>query len=288
MPRHRSRSGCSSLGPELNRVEHFRHARGVTEHDYSRCERSAASGIAEAQSARQEANLPAHRVLTPPPGVGPGRDQQDNHFSRCLRRLERFAHPRTERTPIWRIAEHAPRPRLHKPIVLLREVAQTLRVCCGRARVEVEPELSVQLVEQALRRRPLVGVGPERRWFLLPLAIRLLATGRRAVQTRSACGAPGERVSTLAARAHRSAPIRMGPNNPESDHDTNVFRYVGTRTTGNGAGNYVIVAADFMARCPLACTASAPSTSTSGSSAARRSTALRTSLPCTRSRTATS
>jgi hypothetical protein len=71
------------------------------------------------------------------------------------------------------------------------------------------------------------------------------------------------------------------------DPYTNVFAYVGTRTTGDGAGNFVLTGPGFQGHCLAGYGGSAPRTSGPGWSAERWPTAPPTSRPCTGFRTDT-
>lgn len=86
----------------------------------------------------------------------PGRKQKYSHPALSGVYLsERLFHPSSDRSPVWRIAEHnLTGPVLRESVLLLCVILITLMVQIICTRVKSEMEFSVQLVIQFLRRLP--------------------------------------------------------------------------------------------------------------------------------------
>ena len=114
-------------------------------------------GVVEVEPLADEAHLCGmHHVVVPVAGIRPRGDQA--HDGRARQRFSpRLRYPFADLSAIGRVHEHDSRPGLREPVVVLRVEGVALRARLIRARIEREPELGVEGVEEILRCRPLIS-----------------------------------------------------------------------------------------------------------------------------------
>ena len=124
------------------------------EHYHRRWERRGIFLSSEFKSSANEGDFPFHRVLMPPCGVRPSRNQA---YHRCP--LEHafvcLAHKVPNFLSVWRIHPACAVPFLLQRVLLLGEIAFTLCILRSSANIQFEVILRIQPIKEVLRCFPL-------------------------------------------------------------------------------------------------------------------------------------